>query len=144
MLFRSPDPELTRFVCNGIEFRGHKHQSVLPPSFHEDGSKYQWISGSTFTISEMPDELKRFYFQNKRQRLKKIKRTPPKPKLREGFVKTICNRCKNSYPINRTRLLLEVQAFRLHRALWMCRNCRKFDIRDDCRMIRKQNRKPNF
>jgi len=136
-LFLNPDPELTRFVFHGIEFRGNLHQSVVPPSTHKDGNKYQWLTGSSFPIPPMPEELQRFYFQNKRLRPRKQKSHPPKPKNREGIIKTVCKTCSNKYPIHRTRLILEVRAFRQYGLLWMCRNCRKIDIRKDCRQIRK-------
>lgn len=141
-LFINPDPKLTRLVVNGIEFRGNLHQSVIPPSYHEDGSKYLWISGSKFPIPEMPDELKRFYFQNKELRKpKRKKQKPPPRKLKEGFVFTICNHCKKQIYINKNRLLLEVQAFKIHNILWHCRDCKPFDVRNDCRKIRNMIRK---
>lgn len=138
-LFLSPDPELTRFVFDGIEFRGNLHQSVVPPSTHVDGTKYQWIKGSQFPIPPMPEELKTFYFKNKFSRkVHKVKGKVPKPKKIKGIIKTICKKCNCRYPINKTRLILEVNAFREHGFLWMCRNCRKIDIREDCRRIRRQ------
>ena len=143
-LFINPDPTLTRFVCNGIEFRGNKHQSVMPPSSHENGNKYNWICGSEFPIPQMPEELKRFYFENKNAKKKRVWTPPPKPKIKKGYVKTTCNKCKNSFHLNKARLLLEVQAFRIHGSLWMCRNCKVVDVRDTCREIRKQFQKSNF
>ena len=43
-LFRSNLKELTRIVTHGIEFRGYKHQSAIPPSRHADGFSYKWIT----------------------------------------------------------------------------------------------------
>lgn len=137
-LFISPDPSLTRVVVSGIEFRGNLHQSVVPPSCHEDGSKYQWLSGSFFPIPEMPDELKRFYFQNKAiRRSKSEKQKPPPAKHKSGCLRTHCNSCKNQFHMNRTRLMLEVRAFKIHGLPWLCRNCKPIDVREDCRKIRK-------
>lgn len=137
-LFINPDPQLTRFVFQGIEFRGHKHQSVVPPSHHEDGSKYNWIVGSKFPIPPMPKELCDFYFNNKKAKVKKRYCRPPQPKSREGIIHTTCNKCKKKYPLHKSRLILEVKAFRMYGSLWMCRHCRKIDIREDCRIIRRQ------
>lgn len=137
-LFINPDPSLTRIVVNGIEFRGNLHQSVVPPSHHEDGSKYMWLSGSVFPIPEMPDELKRFYFQNKNTRkIKPKKQKPPVAKIKDGFLRTTCNGCKKKFHINKTRLMLEVRAFKIHGLLWLCRYCKSVDVREDCRNIRK-------
>jgi hypothetical protein len=137
-LFINPDPSLTRFVCNGIEFRAHKHQSVLPPSSHNDGTSYQWLSGSKFPIPEMPEELVQFYFRNKIEKRKSNRTPPPKPVERNGIKNTICNKCQKKYPLHRKRILLEVQAFRKYNLLWMCRYCRPIDVRKDCRYLRKQ------
>lgn len=137
-LFKNPDPSLTRIVVNGIEFRGNLHQSVVPPSCHEDGSKYMWLSGSVFPIPEMPDELKRFYFQNKDTRkIRGKKQKPPAAKSKDGFLRTHCNGCKKKYHINKTRLMLEVRAFKTYGLPWLCRNCKSVDVREDCRKIRK-------
>ena len=136
-LFINPDPELTRLVVCGIEFRGNLHQSVVPPSSHENGILYAWIAGSKFPIPEMPDELKRFYFQNKKRKLTTKGKPPPPPRIRQGISKTECNSCHRKYPLHRSRIILEVKAFRKYGLLWQCRNCRSIDIRQDCRDIRK-------
>ena len=136
-LFINPDPSLTRFVFNGIEFRAHKHQSVMPPSYHEDGSSYQWLTGSKFPIPPMPEELVNFYVRNRTQKRKKTRIPPPKPKEREGIKLTCCNKCQKKFPLHQKRILLEVQAFRQKNMLWMCRYCRPIDIRQDCRLIRQ-------
>jgi hypothetical protein len=135
-LFVNPDPDLTRLVVNGIEFRGRKHQSVVPPSIHNDGSKYQWLTGSYFPVPEMPEELRKFYFENKKSISKKNK-NKEKIKLKFGFIHTQCKTCEKKYTINKTRLILEVRAFRTYGLEWMCRCCRKIDIRNECRKIRR-------
>ena len=52
-LFRSNIKNLTRIVIDKIEFRGHKHQSVIPPSKHEDGHEYEWLT-EIFRIDDIP------------------------------------------------------------------------------------------
>lgn len=138
-LFINPDPSLTRFVFNGIEFRGHRHQSVIPPSSHENGIAYQWLSGSKFPIPQMPEELIKFYFRNKIEKRKYKRTPPPKPVHRDGIKLTTCNKCHKKFPLHIRRILLEVQAFRKHNLLWLCRYCRPIDIRDDCRYLRKHS-----
>lgn len=60
-LFISPDENLTRFVVDNIEFRGHKHHSLLPPSIIS-GIKYEWIK-PIFPVPQMPDSLRKFYWK---------------------------------------------------------------------------------
>lgn len=138
-LFTSPDKNLTRAVYGGIEFRGHLHQSVLPPSIHSDGCKYRWLIKSKFPISPMPEELLRYYFSNKKLDNKPKKTTNRiKRKIKEGHKRTECRICKNKFYIHRKRLILEVKAFREQNLPWMCHGCRELDMREPCRIIRKQ------
>lgn len=54
--------------CGGLEYRlgGHgtsQTQSVLPPSYHPDGHRYQWLSGLSITdceIADVPESIERF------------------------------------------------------------------------------------
>lgn len=62
----------------------------------------------------------------------------PKPKNKPGHIKTHCNCCNNNFWIHKKRLFLEVKAFKEQSLLWMCHGCRKIDIRDTCRIIRKK------
>lgn len=134
-LFQSPDPFLTATRFYDIEFRGHRHQSVLPPSKHASGEEYRWLRGTVFPVPPMPQELQSFYFRNKKQ---KCRHTSIKPKvLPHGLVKTSCNICGGSENIHRKRLRLEVQAFADFRLPWMCHKCRELDMRPSCRKIRK-------
>lgn len=137
-LFANPDPNLTRLAINGIEFRAWAHMSVAPPSRHTDGTMYRWLSGSVFPVPQMPDELSQFYFRNRRAAPSQQQQEPRaergKPRNRH---KTHCNSCGAKFPINPTRLRIEVRAFRMHGMLWMCRRCRSIDIRPACRDVRR-------
>jgi hypothetical protein len=130
-IFLNPDRKLTRTVIQGIEFRGHKHQTVFPPSVHQFGIQYQFIN-KVFPITEMPKTLKNFYFNNKQLK----KQAKNKSKLKPGYVKTHCNKCFSNFYIHKKRLCLEVQAFSQHDLLWMCHGCREINIKKYCRAIR--------
>ena len=112
-LFINPDPNLTRLVVGGIEFRAHKHQSVVPPSIHEDGTRYHWLSGSTFPIPVMPPELLSFYLRNKKssQTIPVVKKTKKRTvrRKRSNYTQTRCNSCLNKYFMHKKRLMLEVR-----------------------------------
>ena len=136
-LFLTPDNSLTRSVYEGIEFRGHLHQSVMPPSVHTDGSHYKWLSKSQFPIPSVPEELLRYYFFHKKQNKPK-RPAPVKRRLKKQHKRTECRICKNKFYIHTKRLILEVKAFREYNLPWMCHKCREFDMRESCRIIRKQ------
>ena len=136
-LFLSPDQNLTRLVANGIEFRGYSHQSVVPPSCHEDGSNYFWLAGSEFPIPPMPQELLDFYNRNKSHQGSKKPAYNKQNKNKKHFIKTVCKSCNESFFIHKVRLQLEVKAFMSHDSIWLCRNCRKYDVKKDCRAIKK-------
>lgn len=134
-LFKSPDPTFRMWKFKGIEFRGDKHQSVVPPSKHEQGETYSWLKITK--IPPMPQELWQFYLDNFRHTEIRYKETG---KNKEGYIKTTCNSCKKQVYIHKKRLKLEVQAFREHNSLWFCHQCRKIDVRNECREIRKNCR----
>jgi hypothetical protein len=138
-LFKNPDPNLTRRVIEGVEFRAHMHQSVVPPSTHESGVPYGWLRISKFPPPAMPAKLLEFYIQHQKIKEKKISRQRKKP-LQRGCKLTECNDCLNKFPIHRSRLLLEVQGFRKCGQKWLCHICRRnrqIDLRDFCRDLRK-------
>lgn len=135
-LFLNPDPFLTRKVFNGMEFRAHKHQSVVPPSTHEHGSKYGWLVGSKFIIPEMPDELLQYYKSHNVKYKEK-----PYGQIKDDFTQMVCRSCKNEFFIHEKRLFLEVKAFQEHKLPWMCHKCREFDLRQSCRVIRESIQK---
>lgn len=138
------NPGLSSRKFDNIEFRAFKNQSVAPPSIHTNGDKYSWLASSSNTITEMPQSLIDYYHfkleerftkkpsKNKKENIKNKKNKKP------GYIKTECKLCKNMFYMHRKRLLLEVKAFKEFNSLWMCRGCRKFDVRPSCRIIRKQ------
>lgn len=141
-LFQSPDPSFQWIGVNGIEFRGAKHQSVVPPSLQEEGVQYQWVRGSQFPAPLMPEELLRFFLANKEIRDAKTPYHRQFRKLRNrkkgGHTRTVCKICNNGFYIHEKRLMLEVRAFREYYNLpWMCHGCREFDMRELCRTVRK-------
>ncbi len=60
-LFLTPDPKLTKVIVEDIEFRGHKHQSLLPPST-VGNVDYKWINAE-FPIPPLPKSLLKFYWK---------------------------------------------------------------------------------
>jgi hypothetical protein len=133
-LFINPDPNLTRITFSDVEFRAHKHQSVIPPSIHPDGTKYVWIS-DFLPVPEMPRQLLQFLNDLKNQRVKKVikrnKRIIPK-----SCVRPWCSKCQKKEVMNRRRYYLEVEAFEILGINWQCRKCRCFDIRNICKKIK--------
>ncbi len=137
-LFKTPDPNLTAARFDGIEFRGHLHQSVVPPSIGPDGTKYQWLRGTTWPVPEMPVDLRDFYFKQRPQGAPKLKKSPGKKKgVKKGHTKSQCCICKKVVYIHKKRLILEVRAFREYGTLWHCQDCRELELRDDVRRLRK-------
>lgn len=139
-LFLNPDPNLTRYVINDIEFRGFLHQSVVPPSVHYDVSRYNWLEDSKMPIPPMPEELLAYYWKNKpdeKSLKRKIDREKPNKRLKINHKRTHCNICKKNFYIHKKRLTLEVKAFMEYNLPWMCHSCREMDMRDACRKIRK-------
>lgn len=141
-LFQNPDPNLTATRFGGIEFRGYRHQSLLPPSVHENGTSYVWQSGrDEFPPPPMPEELLDFYLKNRReQRPQKQVSRYRAPKLKPGHTRTRCKICDQLIFIHKKRLMLEVRAFAERGYSWMCHTCRPFDVRNACRQIRVVNR----
>lgn len=137
-LFINPDPKLTRLVVGGIEFRANLHQSVVPPSTHSDGRNYNWLAGSIFPIPPMPPELRAFYERNKKTDEPKPRRRIVRsaPRQKKDHAKTQCKTCLNKYFIHKKRLMLEVRVFQSIGCSWMCRECRKMDVRESVRHLR--------
>lgn len=125
-LFASPDSQLAHFRHGEIEFRGHGHQSVIPPSQHQ-GVLYKWLKAFRFPVPEMPDRLKDFYWSKRRNR---------KNILKPGHVRVWCIDCEAECFLHRKRFDLELEAFRLLGAKWACQKCRTIDLRPACRLIR--------
>ena len=127
-LFITPDPKLRHFRWEEIEFRGHGHQSVLPPSKTSD-TVYKWLKNFQFPVPPMPDEL--ITFLEKKKNKKKYSR-----ELKPGHIKTRCANCDKTIFLHKKRHELEVKAFKLLGQKWECQNCRTIDLRQACRLIR--------
>lgn len=136
-LFVNPDKELTRLSRDGIEFRGYGHQSVVPPSSHQLGENYKWLKNISPVPPEMPENVLAFYKDFKDKYF--VKPTNPKKRsvCKAGHSKSKCRICNKNFYVHKKRLVLEVKSFKELNSLWMCRGCRKHDIRDLCRFIRK-------
>lgn len=120
-LFLNLDSNLTKQVFSGIEFRGHLHQSLIPPS---PGRK--WLTNLRIPIPDVPPKLASFYWRNK---LKK--------NLKPGFVLAFCSKCETDHAIHKNRYKLEARAFGDMGLKWFCRFCRKVDVRPACRVLRR-------
>lgn len=127
-LFECPDPQLTSIKASGIEFRGRRHHSVLPPSRQVNGVRYQWVT-EPGPVPQMPPGLFDLF-----QSLKKA----AKPWRRPNFAEPTCDACGVKRYVHQKRFDLEAAAFcRLDRK-WACIKCRKVDVRDLCRKIRRE------
>jgi len=129
-LFRMGSKFFTRHICNSIEFRGHGHQSVVPPSTHEDGTKYSWIT-DLIPVSELPVLPSELELKIKTFKIRSKKFTKPHSK------KIRCHSCKDQCFINKRRLELELSVLRSIGQKWMCNPCRPYDLREDVRKLRK-------
>lgn len=131
-LFLNPDPDLQIVKFQNIEFRGYKHQSVLPPSHHQ-GVSYEWIN-SCFPIPEMPVRLSNFY--------RKIRDGKSNKKsIKSGYISIYCANCHKKSFIHKSRFNLELESFKKVHMKWECRKCRIVDIRSICRDIHKRMRR---
>ena len=135
-LFVSPDPSITICKIGKIEFRGHRHQSVIPPSTHKSGIEYKWLKGSAFPAPPMPQRMVNFLYEHK-QAIHRDKRQRTNGK-KSGHAMTFCTACKRKNFLHKKRLILEVRAFATLGLKWQCQNCRTVDVRDICREIRDQ------
>jgi hypothetical protein len=129
-LFRMGSKFFTRHICNGIEFRGYGHQSVVPPSTHENGAKYTWITDK-IPANQLPVlppelELKIKTFKKRSQKFTK----PHNKKIK-------CFACEKFCFINKRRLDLELSVLRSIGHKWMCNPCRPYDLRENIRNLRK-------
>jgi hypothetical protein len=138
-IFLNPDENLTRKVMNGIEFRAYTHQSVVPPSIHNSGNKYEWMSDYKLPIPQMPRVLYEYYISNLKpnSNSKSKKIVCGKRKLKQGHIKTTCKICNQSFFIHKKRLILEVRSFQKMNLPWMCHGCREISVKEMCREIRK-------
>jgi len=116
-LFVNPYAWLTRIVIKGIEFRGYKHHSVLPPSIHASGTIYTWLTSSVFPIPPLPKVLSDMLVQQipKRNRHKN----------KSEFVRPWCSVCEKKVTVRKSEYEIEIKHFD---GDYQCRKCRKFKI----------------
>lgn len=127
-LFLTPDPKLTILKSDDIEFRGHNHQSVIPPSIVNQ-IHYEWIN-VVFPIPKMNPPLLEFY-QEFKKRITKKKQTKP------GHIQPYCSQCQKREYIHKDRHRLELMAFKELNLNWTCHKCRDIDLRPRIKEIRK-------
>lgn len=127
-LFQTPDPKLKLLKVGQMEFRGHGHQSVLPPS-QCAGVQYKWLKKFRFPIPEMPKSLFIFYETNK-------KGVKHRKLVKPGHMQVWCGECREKCYLHKKRFKLELEAFKMMDLRWQCWNCRTVDLRPACRMIR--------
>lgn len=123
-LFKTPDQDLRLLKEKEIEFRGHGHQSVLPPSQHL-GIEYQWLT-ELFPIPEMPPRLLKFY----------LKLSGHEQSLPAGHIKVWCANCRKECFLHKKRFALELEVFKMLGSPWECQKCRVIDTRPMVRALR--------
>lgn len=127
-LFISPDKKLTKYCVNNIEFRGWGHQSVLPPS-HHSGITYKWLKNFKFPVPPMPEKLLEFY--NSRYKQKKVVND-----IKPGHIKLWCSCCGKQKYMHKKRFDLEIKIFKMFHLRWQCHDCRSFDLRPACKLLK--------
>jgi hypothetical protein len=130
-LFKSNFKNLTRVIKNGIEYRGYRHQSIIPPSMHQMGQRYEWIQ-PLVPFEELPEippivsqEIQTLLLkkQNKINKKKSNKKT-----CKPNHSQISCGTCVNIFFIDNNRLEKDIQYFKIKNKKWMCQNCRKSKI----------------
>jgi hypothetical protein len=135
-LFRSTIKNLTRIVIDGVEFRGHRHQSVIPPSMHEDGQKYEWVS-KIYHFNDIPWIPKHIeeYIRNKISSTQNVKF---KNKVKPNHTSLRCPLCAKNIFINKNRLAKEMIFLKSQKIIWSCNKCRNFDFRKEIKHYKFQ------
>jgi hypothetical protein len=126
-LFKSSIKNLTKIEFDGIEARGHRHQSVIPPSAHIAGCNYEWIF-NIVPYTELP-ELPEFLYRKIISLLPKIKNKLNKTNLKSNHSKILCFNCNATQMINQKRFNKEMEVFKKNNMQWACMKCRPFDLR---------------
>jgi hypothetical protein len=131
-LFRSNLFDLQRIVDKGIEYRGHKHQSVIPPSIHEDGFEYKWLT-KVFDFQEipfLPIEIEEHISKLIKSRNIKNKKNGS---LKPEHIQANCLICSKKYYMHSKRFYKELHVLKTMGKKWECRDCRKIDLRKKIR-----------
>jgi hypothetical protein len=133
-LFKNKNLKITRISSKDIELRAYNHQSVVPPSIHEDGKKYIWIDPlvkySSLPVLPTKIEIEIARFKNKNVKI-----------LKPFSQRITCANCQKKCFINKRRLEYEILSLQQIQMKWMCNKCRPYDLREICRNIRKNQLK---
>jgi hypothetical protein len=130
-IFKSNIKNLTRVVKDGIEYRGYRHQSIIPPSMHQMGQKYEWIK-PLVAFNDLPEIP--FFVSSKIQSLllkkqNKIKKNNNNKNIcKPNHSKALCQACNNTFFIDNNRLKKDIEYFKTKNKKWMCQECRKLKI----------------
>jgi hypothetical protein len=122
-IFKNPNLKFNRKIYHGIEFRATKHQSVIPPSLHENGSAYEWIIHENMHVNDIP-----LLPANLERILRQILGLADK--VRKGNVKVWCAKCKKSFFLNEKQFEFELKIFKTQNLKWMCKKDRPFKPRE--------------
>jgi len=127
-LFWTFMPSFTRAVYQGIEIRGYKHQSVLPPSIHPCGEKYTWLETNNFNFPQVPEEFIRWgkKYNIIYQQKKSINK-----------LKVFCDSCHKPIMMDEKRFNLELKAFKSLDMKWQCGYCKPDYIKELCKDMKK-------
>ena len=128
-LFKNNNPSISRILYKDIECRGYNHQSVVPPSVHEDGKKYVWKT-DLIKFQDLPYLPKEIAIQL--QKYKKLNHEILKP----NSMRIPCWNCKKQFFINKKRFKLEIESLHIIQQKWMCNKCRPYNLREMCRKIK--------
>ena len=125
-LFKNPFPGLTRTTVSGIEFRANKHQSLLPPSIHPNGTSYTWVREITSNIPYLPEELIDILVKQNCLLNKSVKVAIEHP---------YCYSCRKQFKIHKTRFDKELKAFKSLDKKWKCNRCRESIIKTQVKRV---------
>lgn len=128
-IFRNKNNKITRTSYKNIEYRAYMHQSVIPPSTHENGTKYEWIT-KILPVHEIPYLPSNLECQLRKCTFKKANQLKP------DHTEIFCNDCKSKFYIHKNRLKLEMQVLRELKMKWSCNKCRTIDLRELVRLAR--------
>ncbi len=134
-LFRNPHSNLTRVAYDGIELRAYKHQSVIPPSTHSNGIRYKWLTKlmKVEDIPPLPEMLQDYIQKAKKIAYKKKYKNKCKPE----HIECYCSICKSKFFMHAKRFDLELACFKVENELWKCKSCRKYDLRQLIKKMKK-------
>lgn len=126
-LFRCNIKNLTRIVKDNIEYRCHNHQSVIPPSCHENGTQYEWITNvyDFKDIPQLPGNVEGFL----NKLIKNQKKNFFKKEIKPGHTQALCVKCNEKSYIHQERYKKELFIFKEFRQTWSCHKCREIDLR---------------